>query len=78
MVPEGTSSEKREENGMANQMTYSIYRVTEDGRELIGQGLAWKKMATAMEEATQKDRETGESAEYEVTREEESPAVGDE
>ena len=52
-------------------MSYSIYRVTEDGKTLIGKGLSRLRMAAVLEEETQRDRENGEAAAYEVTREEE-------
>ena len=52
-------------------MSYGIFRVTEDGTALIGEGLSLIRVAAMLEEATQRDRENGEAAAYEVTREEE-------
>ena len=55
---------------------YSIYRVTEEGRELIGTGMSRIRMAAVLEEETKRDRENGESAAYEVTREDAEPMEG--
>ena len=52
-------------------MSYSIFRVTEEERTPIGEGLSRIRMAAVLEEQTQRDRENGEAAAYEVTREEE-------